>query len=115
MPHLIDLFIYRGIFLYIGISLGNICLRLIIIIVTYEVLNCVVGKKVFEFPIKLGGQGLIGGNNKGGPLGSCHDMGYGKCLPRAGHSKQYLMPASFFYLFVKGINRMSLIAFGFKW
>ncbi|MBA7714990.1 UvrABC system protein B [subsurface metagenome] len=55
VPHLIDLLIDRGIFLYICIGLRDISLGLIIIIVTYKIFNCIVWEKVFEFPIKLGG------------------------------------------------------------
>jgi len=48
------------------------------------------GKQLLELGKKLGGQGLVGGNDQGGPLDLGHDMGHGKGLARAGDSQQQL-------------------------
>jgi len=114
MPHLVDLLIDRGILLDIGIRLRDICFRLVIVVVTYEIFNCIVWEKVFELPVELGSQGLIRGNNKGGPLASCHRVCYGKRLSRACYAKQYLMSEPLLHPFRKGVNSMPLITFGFK-
>lgn len=115
MPHLVDLLIDRGIFLDIRIGLRHICFRLIVVVVTHEIFNCIVWEKLFELPVELGGQGLIGGENKGGPLTSCHDACYGKRLSRACYAKQYLMSESLLHSFRKGVNGMLLITFDFEW
>ena len=47
MPHLIDLFIDVGVFLDVGICLGDIGLGLVIVVVADKIFNSIVGKQAF--------------------------------------------------------------------
>jgi hypothetical protein len=74
------MFVYGGILLYIGIGLRHISFRLIVIVVADEILNRVMGKKVFELAVKLRGEGFVGSDNKGWFLDSRYHIGNSKGL-----------------------------------
>ena len=75
MPHFVNFFVDGGVFGDIGVRLGNIGLRLVVVVVGDEVLHRVLGKQPLELPIKLGRQCFIGSDHQGGLL----DRGYGVC------------------------------------
>jgi hypothetical protein len=115
MPHLIDLFIYGCILLNVSVSLGNIRLRLIVVIVAYEVLNGVVREQLLEFLIKLRSEGFVWGYNQAWFLDVCYNVGNGEGLSGAGHAEQDLMGEPSFEALSKGINRVLLITLRFEW
>ena len=49
------------------------------------------GKKIFQFPVQLGGQGLVGSDNQCGFLNLGNNMGHGKGLAGACDAEQDLM------------------------
>ncbi len=59
MTHLIDGIIDGRILGNVRIALRNIGFRLIVIVVTHEILDGVVRKKLFEFLIELPGQSFV--------------------------------------------------------
>ncbi|MPM64203.1 hypothetical protein SDC9_111089 [bioreactor metagenome] len=65
MAELVYFIVDRGIFFYIGISMRNVGLGLIIIIVGNEILHRVFGKKLLEFAAKLRRQCFVVCQNKG--------------------------------------------------
>ncbi len=54
-PHLLDVLVDRGIFLYIGVGRRDIGLRLIVVIIGYEVLDGVLREKIAHLRVQLGG------------------------------------------------------------
>ena len=63
-PQLIDLIVGRGILGNIGIRGRHIGLRLVIIVVGDKVFHGIFRKKLFKFPVKLGRQRLIVGDDQ---------------------------------------------------
>jgi len=106
--------VYRGVFGDIGIGLRYIGLRLIIVIIADEVLHGVFGKKLFEFIEELGGQGLIGGYDKGGTLCPGNDVGHSKGLAGTGDTEEYLMLVAFLQGTGEGLNGLRLVAKRFE-
>ena len=80
MAHLIDLIVYRRIFLDIGIGRRNVRLGLIVIVVTHKVANFIRGKELLEFSVKLRSERLIGRDNKGWPIRLRDEIRDSKCL-----------------------------------
>ena len=68
MPQPLHLIVDRGILLNEGIGLGDVRLRLVVIVVGHEILNGVVGQEFPKFGSHLGGQSLIGLDDEGGAL-----------------------------------------------
>ena len=90
MTHHVDGVIDGGILLDKGVRGGDIGLRLIVVVIGDKILDGVLGKKLLELGKKLGGQGLVRGNDQGGPLYLLHHTGHGKGLTRSGHTQQQL-------------------------
>ncbi len=114
MSHLVYMVIDVGIFLDIGICLWDVGLGLVVVIVTDEVFDGVMGEKVFQFAKQLCSQGLVGGNDQGGFLSTCYDVSHGEGLARPGDTEQDLVSQSFFDALRKGLDGMGLIPTGFK-
>ena len=70
VAQLVYLFVYVGVFLDVKVALGQICFRLVVIVVRHEVLDRVVREEVLELLVKLCGQGLVMGQHQGRALGA---------------------------------------------
>ena len=92
MPQALYLVVYAGILFYERIRVGDVRLRLIIVIIGYEILNCIIGKEFFEFRAELRRKRLIMSKDKCRPLKLLYDLGHGKGLTRAGHAQKRLLP-----------------------
>ena len=57
-----------GVFFYVGVGLGDVGLRLVVVVVADEVFDRVIGEELAEFVGELGGQGFIGRHDEGGAL-----------------------------------------------
>ena len=86
----VDFLVHRGILLNIGVRVGNVCLRLIVIVVGNEVFHRIVGEKLPEFAAKLSRQGLIVSQHQGGTVHLFDDGGHGEGLAGAGDTQQGL-------------------------
>ena len=60
--------------------MGDVGLRLVVVVVTHEILHRVVGEKFPELSAQLGGQGLVVGQHQGGALDLLDDLGHGEGL-----------------------------------
>jgi hypothetical protein len=59
-----------GRFLFdIKVAGGNVGLRLVVVVVTHEVFDGIVGKELLELVIELGGEGFIVGQNQRRAIG----------------------------------------------
>ena len=72
--------------------MGDIGLRLVVVVVGDEVLHRVVGEKLLELLAQLGGQDLVVGQHQGGALDGLDDLGHGVGLARAGDAQKDLLP-----------------------
>ena len=61
MTELVNLVVYHCILFYIGIAGGNVCLRLIIVVVGHEIFYCIFGEKLLKLAAKLCRKGFIVG------------------------------------------------------
>ena len=91
-PQPVDLLVDGGILLDEGVRVGDIGLRLIVVVVGDEVLHRVVGEELPELLAQLGRQGLVVGQHQGGPLDGLDDLGHGVGLARAGDAQEDLLP-----------------------
>ena len=108
MAQHLDLFVNRGVFLDIRITLRYICLGLIIVVVRDEVDHGVVGKESFELARKLGGEGFVGGHDQRWLTESFDGLGHGKGLARAGYAQQNLIAVSVPHTLHKRLNGLWL-------
>ena len=51
VAHAVDLFVYLTFFFDVGVRTGDVCFGLVIVVVGYEVLDGIFGKKAFEFAV----------------------------------------------------------------
>ena len=91
-PQAVDFLIDGGVLFNKGIRVGDICLRLVVVVVGHEVFHRVVGEELLELLAQLGGQDLIVGQHQGGPLDGLDDLGHSVGLARAGDAQQDLLP-----------------------
>ena len=84
MAQALDLIVDGAVLFYKGIRVGDVGLRLVVVIVGDKVLHGVVGEELLELLTELGGQGLVVGQDQGGPLDPLNDLGHGEGLARAG-------------------------------
>ena len=91
MPHLIDRIVYGGVLGNISVALRDIGFRLVVIVVTDEILHRIVGEELFKFLIELTGQRLVMDQHQGGLLHLRHHVGHGKGLTGSGDAQQRLM------------------------
>ena len=94
MAHPIDLLVYRGVLLDIGVAARHICLGLVIVVIGDEVLDRVVGEKAPHFSVELSGQRLVGREDQGGAGDLPDDMRHREGLARAGNPEQDLVAVS---------------------
>ena len=91
MPHLVYLFVDVGIFLDVGIGLGDVGLRLVVIVVTDKILHRIIGKQPFHLPVELCRKGFVGSNDQGRPLDLGNHLGNGKSLSGSGDPEKNLL------------------------
>ena len=90
MPQLIDLVIDGSIFFDIGIGRGDICLRLIVVIIAHEIAHIVFREKGLELAGKLRRKGLVMGNHERRPLHLFDDLRNGIGLACACRPQKHL-------------------------
>ena len=91
VAHPVDGFVDGGVFFDVEVGLGDVGLRLIIIVVADEILHRVVREELLELAVELGRQGLVGGQDQGGQVELGHDVGHGKGLAGPGDPQQHLV------------------------
>ena len=91
VAHPVNGFVDGGVFLDIEIGLGDVGLRLIVIVVADEILHRVVREELLELAVELGRQRLVGGQDQGGQVELGHDVGDGKGLAGPGDPQEHLV------------------------
>jgi len=74
----VDLLVDLGVLFDVGVGLGDVGLRLVVVIVGNEVVDGVIGEELAELPVQLGGQGFVVGDNQGGLLDVLDHVGDGE-------------------------------------
>ena len=87
MAHLLDFLVDRRILLDVGIGLRNVCFRLVVVVVTHEVVHGIVGEELLELACELGCQRLIGCENERGHLQALDGLGHREGLARTGDAQ----------------------------
>ena len=90
MTQPVDLVVDGAVLFNEAVGAGNVCLRLVVIVVGYEILHCIVREKLLEFGAKLRRQDLIVGKHQGGTVHLRNDVRHGEGLAGAGDSQQHL-------------------------
>ena len=80
MPHAIDRFVDGGFFLDVRIRPRDIGLGHVVIVVTHEILDGVVGKEALELAVELGCQCLVVGEDQRGALHRLDHLRHRECL-----------------------------------
>jgi hypothetical protein len=105
----LDLFVDVGLFLDVEVMLGNIRLRLVVVVVGDEVFHGVFREEFLEFSEELGGQGFIVRQDESRSLRISNDIRNGECFSCAGGAQQDLMPVPPLKAFHKLYDRFRLI------
>ena len=113
-PHLLDVFIDRGILFDKQIPLGHIGLRLVVVVVRNEILDRVIRKEGPHLSVKLGRKGLIGRKHQSGAPESGDDIGHGESLARARNPQQSLEGHTVLDALHQTCDCLRLIAGGLK-
>ena len=92
--------------------MGDIGLRLVVVVVGDKVLHRIVGKKLLELGAQLGGQGLVVGQHQSGPLDLLDDLGHGEGLAGAGDPQQGLLIQAHLNTLGQGFDGLRLVAAG---
>ena len=113
-PHLLNVIIDGSIFFDIKIGRWHIRLGLVVIIVGDKIFHRIVGKKLLELTIQLGGKRFVRRHDKRWTLHRLDDVGNGESLPRTGNTEQGLGVKPIGQSLYQPGNRMWLIAGRFE-
>ena len=115
MTHLVDGIVDGRILFNIGIGLGDIGLRLVIIVIGDEIFDGIAGEKLPELRKQLGGQGLVRGDDPGRTLHPFTDTSHGKGLARAGNPQKNQAFLSSFHSTDQFFYSLGLVSGGLEW
>ena len=107
--HLLDVLIDRRVFLDEQIALRHIGFRLVVVVVTDEILHRVFGEKLAELAVQLRGQGFVGRKHNGRAAHAGDHIGHGVGLARAGHAEQGLEHLAILQTLDQLRNRLGLV------
>ena len=110
MAEFIDFIVYCTIFFNIGIRIGNVGFRLIIIVVGDKIFHRIFRKKFFEFRTKLCCQYFVMRQNQCRPIYFLDNICHSKCFSRARHPQKNLTGITAVKTFNERINCLRLIA-----
>jgi hypothetical protein len=91
VAHALDLLVNRAVLLDVEVGPGHVGLGLVVVVVADEILDRVLGEEGLELAVKLGGQGLVGGEDQGRALHRLDDLGHGVGFAGAGDAQQDLV------------------------
>ena len=110
VPQPVDLVVDGAVLLDVGIRGGQVCLRLVIVVVADEILDGVVGHELLELVAQLRGQRLVVGHHQRRPAVLGDHVGHGESLARAGHPQQGLAAVALLEAGHQRVDRLGLIA-----
>ena len=113
MTQLVDLIVDRRIFLYVGIGRRQIRFRLVVIVVTDEVADGILGEQFAKLVIKLRRQRFVRRHDKRRLVDPSNHIGHRKRLTGTGDAEQHLVPPIGIQSLDQFLNGLRLIALGF--
>lgn len=108
----VDLLVDGGVFFDVDVALGDVGLRLVVVVVADEVGDGVVGKELAELAVELGGEGFVVGEDERGSLQLGDDVRHGERFAGAGGAEEDLALLVFPEAADEGFDRGGLIAGG---
>ncbi len=114
VPELVDVLVDGRVLLDVGVRGGQIGLRLVVIVITHEILYGMVGEKHSELVVQLGRQGLVVGDDQGGTVCPGDDVGHGEGFPGAGDADKNLVPIIFSHTPGQALDGLGLIPPGLE-
>ena len=114
MAQTLDLVVDGGILFDVGIRLGNICLRLVIVIVGNEVFHGVFRKKLAELRAQLRSQRLVVRQDQRRPIHVGDDIRHGERLAGTGHAEQDLIAQAHVEALRQLLDGLRLVAGGLE-
>ena len=110
VAHPVDLLVYGGVLLDIGVAARHIGLGLVVVVIGDEILDRVVGEETAHLAVELGGERFVGGEDQRRPRDRPDDMRHGEGLAGAGDAEQYLVALAVFDAADKLRDRLWLVA-----
>ena len=110
VAHPVDRLIDRALFLDEEIGARDIGFGLVVIVIGNEIFDGIVGEEGFELAIKLGGEGLVMGEDQSRALGRFDDFRHGEGLARARRAEEDLIALALLDALDKFGNGGDLIA-----
>ena len=112
VTHPVDRVVDGRVFLDVGVGLGEVGLRLVVIVIAHEVADGVPGEKRLELVVELGRERLVVDEHERGALDPGDHVGHGEGLARAGDTEEHLMGSPLEHALAQGGDRLSLVALG---
>ena len=112
MPHFIDQFIDRRIFLDVCVGGGDVGLGLVVIVIADKIFDRIIRKELAELVVELSGEGLVGRQNQAGAIDPGDDIGHGEGLAGPGDTQQHLALLTFTDALGNGVNSLGLVTAG---
>ena len=111
-PQLLNVLIDGAVFFNEEVTLGHIGLRLVIVVITDEILHSVARKKLTKLAVKLRSQCFVGGKHNGRPSQTRDHIGHGESFARTRHAQKGLKNFTIIHPLDQLINCLRLIACG---
>ena len=111
MAQALDLVVDGAVLFDEGVRVGDVRLRLIVVIVGHEVFHGVFREEGPELLAQLGARVLLW-PAPGGPLDPLDDLGHGIGLAAAGDAQQHLVPQAVFDAAGQGVDGLGLVPLG---
>ena len=115
MPQLVYFIVDGRVFFNVGIGLGNIRFRLIVIIIGNKIFHRVIREEGFQFAGQLGRQRFVVSQHQRGPLHFVDDLGDGIGLACTCRTQQHLGAHALLNACRQFFNGLGLVARRFKW
>ncbi len=112
VAELVDLLVDRGVLLDVGVRAGDVGLGLVIVVITDEIRDGVFRKEGLELPVELGGEGLVVGDDEGGPVHGGDHVRHREGLPGTGHAEENLVMITLLQPLDEAGDRLRLIPRG---
>ena len=109
MPEFVYFIIYSAVLFYISIRVGNVCLRLIVIVIRHKVFYRIVGEKLLKLAAKLCRKSFVVRKHQGRSLRSFYYISHSKCFTRTRYAEQSLLSVARFNAVYKLVNRSRLV------
>jgi hypothetical protein len=114
MAHPVDLIVDDRVLVDERVGRRDVCLRLVVVVITDEILDGILGEELAHLPVELGRQGLVRREDERGPTILANDVGDRERLARAGDTQQDLIAIAALEPIEELNDRLRLIALGLE-